>query len=595
LVLTWHRLRERGGRNMAPSSALATQLRRLSRLATVVPLGVAMDALGAGQTLPPRAVALTFEDGYRDHLEIAVPLLERLGLPATFFLTPSLLSGSTRPPTAPDEPAPFLDWNGARQLVHSGFSIGSRAIGDAILGEEPNEQLHELVTSRRQLEEKLDVPVRLLAYPEGPAAIYDLDLFQAVRQAGYTYAFTTHPGMVCRTTPAYAAPRLTVPRRWPLGTTRPSVTPPSRPRARGTRPPTGVAFGRQDRLPPVLLETVRLEEVAEDLSRLALRTRNVFATWEWLSTWWGHFGTGHRALVTACRSADGRIIGVVPFYLWSSWRPRVLRFIGHGAGDQLGPVHAVEDAAAVGGAMRRALERLRWDIFLGDQLPASALWSSFLGAKVLLREGSPVLRAPGDGWDGYLARRSSNFRQQLGRRERRLAREHRLNFRLIQEAKELPDALDALFRLHALRWPEGSAFRAKEAFHREVAAIGLTRGWTRLWLLELDGKAVAAWYGLRFAGTESYYQAGRDPAWDHRSVGFVLLAHSIRSAFQDGMDEYRFLRGHEAYKYRFADEDAGLETIALTRGPAATVALSAVRHAYPIVKGRIGRLRWRLV
>src|SRR4029453_2241837 len=101
-----------------------------------------------------------------------------------------------------------------------------------------------------------------------------------------------------------------------------------------------------------------------------------------------------------------------------------------------------------------------------------------------------------------------------------------------RQASELPSALDILFRLHALRWPEGSAFQAKEAFHREGAAIGLDHGWTRLWLLELDGEAVAAWYGLRFAGTESYYQAGRDPAWDHRSVGFVLLAHTIRSAFE---------------------------------------------------------------
>jgi CelD/BcsL family acetyltransferase involved in cellulose biosynthesis len=347
--------------------------------------------------------------------------------------------------------------------------------------------------------------------------------------------------------------------------------------------------------PGVRLEAVRLEDVAEDLSTLAFRARNIFATWEWMSTWWRHFGTGHQALVTACRSADDRVIGILPFYLWASRPLRILRFIGHGAGDHLGPVYAMQDEESVAHAARRMLERLRWDIFLGDQLPAPALWSSILGAKVLLREGNPVLRAPADGWDGFLAGRSSNLRQQLRRRERRLAREHRLTFRLVQNAAELPTALDALFRLHALRWSNGSAFQAREAFHREFAALGFERGWTRIWLLELDGEAVAAWYGLRFAGAESYYQAGRDPAWDHRSVGFVLLAHSIRSALQDGIEEYRFLRGHEAYKYRFAEEDSGLETIALTQGPLAHLALSAARRAYPLVKDRIGRLRWRLL
>jgi CelD/BcsL family acetyltransferase involved in cellulose biosynthesis/peptidoglycan/xylan/chitin deacetylase (PgdA/CDA1 family) len=587
LVLIWGSL-EGGGRAAARSPAVATQLRYLRRFATVVPLGPAMEALGAGRALPPRAVALTFDDGYKDHLEIAAPLLQEFGLPATFFLAPALLSE-----TGSREGAPFLDWNGARRLVRSGFSFGVRSTGHPIPQAEPvDQQLQDLATARRQLQEKLDVPVRLLAYPKGVAATRDLQLLHAIRHAGYSHAFTTRPGTVRRSTPAYAAPRVAVPRRWVPGVR----TPPSaRPAARELRPRPSMAGPRRDRLAPIRLETVPLEEVAEDLSRLALQTRNVFATGEWLSIWWRHFGTGHRALVTACRSADGRVIGVLPLYLWSSRPLRILRFIGHGAGDQLGPVYAAEDAAAVAEAMRRTLERLRWDIFMGDQLPASALWSSFLGAKVLLREGNPVLRARGDGWDGFLARRSSNFRQQLRRRQRRLAQEHRLAFRLVQDADELPDALDTLFRLHALRWPDGSAFQAKEAFHREVAAVGLARGWTRLWLLELDGEAVAAWYGLRFAETESYYQAGRDPAWDPRSVGFVLLAHSIRSAFNDGMQEYRFLRGQEAYKYRFAEEDAGLETIALTRGPAAGVALSAVRHAYPIVKGRLGQLRWKLV
>ena len=55
----------------------------------------------------------------------------------------------------------------------------------------------------------------------------------------------------------------------------------------------------------------------------------------------------------------------------------------------------------------------------------------------------------------------------------------------------------------------------------------LERGWLRLWVLEADGKAVAAWYGFRFAQIDWYYQSGRDPDWERQSVGFVLLAHTI--------------------------------------------------------------------
>jgi CelD/BcsL family acetyltransferase involved in cellulose biosynthesis len=347
---------------------------------------------------------------------------------------------------------------------------------------------------------------------------------------------------------------------------------------------------------PVGLEVEELETLRQEWTPLALRSGNIFATYEWASIWWRHFGDGHRPLVTTCRAGDGTLVGILPFYLWSVGPLRVLRFIGHGAGDQLGPIHAPEDFAPVARATQQALAWMRWDVFVAEHLPGNASWNGVLRGKVLARDGSPVLRNPDGGWRAFLAGRSSNLRQQVGRRERNLARHHEVAFRLVQDAEALPAALDTLFHLHSLRWSDGSSgFTPRADFHRAFAAAALERGWLRLWLLDLDGQTVAAWYGLRFAGVECYYQAGRDPTWDHRSVGFVLLAHSIREAFEDGMAEYRFLHGRDAYKYRFADEDAGVETIALTRGMVARAMLSAARFAYPYVKDSIGRLRWKLV
>jgi peptidoglycan/xylan/chitin deacetylase (PgdA/CDA1 family) len=73
------------------------QFRTLRRVANVVPLQTAIADLAAGRPLPPRAVAVTFDDGYRDNLTLAVPMLEALGLPATFFLVPGLLSNAVMP------------------------------------------------------------------------------------------------------------------------------------------------------------------------------------------------------------------------------------------------------------------------------------------------------------------------------------------------------------------------------------------------------------------------------------------------------------------------------------------------------------------
>ena len=67
---------------------------RLRRWANVVPLRPALDNLASGRPLPPRAAALTFDDGYLDNATLAGPVLAAAGLPATFFLVPGFLDGA---------------------------------------------------------------------------------------------------------------------------------------------------------------------------------------------------------------------------------------------------------------------------------------------------------------------------------------------------------------------------------------------------------------------------------------------------------------------------------------------------------------------
>ena len=671
LIVAWHNVERTWHYPAAPGAGaegFERQLRRLAEVGTVVPLAPALRSLATGQPLPPRAIALTFDDGYRDNLEVGVPVLERLGLPATFFLVPGILDGTVRPwwetvawavttsgkatvgwdgqelpvrgrdgPRSlgrltehlkrldqaararavaelverlepggePDLGGLFLDWDGARELLRRGFAVGAHSMDHAILAREsPKAQLQDLVESRRRLETELDVGVDLLAYPNGSRADYDAVTVDAARRAGYSHALTARSGWNSPATPIFEVRRVVLePHRGftALGAQRVTAkatavarTAVARARRRPARP-ASLPAGTSRSSAEGRLHLVGLDDLAEEWTALAAGGGNVFATHEWASCWWRHHGGDRRPLVTACRAGDGRLLAVLPLYLWAARPLRILRFIGHGAGDQLGPVHAQGDRGAVEPLVRQALGSLGWDLFVGEQLPARALWSGALEAGVIRREGSPVLAAPAGGWPEYLAGRSANFRQQLGRKERNLARRHRVELRLVTEPERLPEAMDRLFELHALRWGgDGSAFLPRAPFHRDFAAVALGRGWLRLWLLELDGRPAAAWYGFRFGGVEHYYQSGRDPAFDHLSAAFVLLAHTIRAAFDDGVTEYRFGRGQDPYKYRFTDTDPGLETIAATRGPVAAAALLAARRAYPLAKRRMGRLRWEL-
>jgi len=322
------------------------------------------------------------------------------------------------------------------------------------------------------------------------------------------------------------------------------------------------------------------EDVQESWSRLAHESRNVFWTSEWAETWWRRYGLGERPLLVACRNAD-ETTALLPLYVWSRRPVKVARFIGHGPADQLGPICGPSGRAAAAVALRHLAEEVSIDVVLAELLPGDERWSEALGQRPLRVEATPTISLAG-GWNAYLERRSANVRQQIRRRERQLRRRHELRFRLAS-TQTLEEDLTLMFALHRARWSaDGSAFLRFEGFHRELAPLALERGWLRLWLLELDDRAVAAWYGFRFAGVESYYQAGRDPSLRDASVGLVLLAHSIREAAEDGMSEYRLLRGDERFKQRLADGDPGVETFALARGgirgtAARSVAAAALR------------------
>src|SRR4051812_47803822 len=319
-----------------------------------------------------------------------------------------------------------------------------------------------------------------------------------------------------------------------------------------------------------------LEAVREEWQALGERSGNLFATWEWARAWWPHFGQG-TPLLAVNRDNEGAATALVPLELRRRGPLRVARFVGHGPADELGPIGAMDALVELQG------ER-HWDVLLAERLPPGA-GAEKLDGRTLLREPSPIVEAPDGGFEGFLAGRSRNFRSQVRRKEKKLL-ERGLTYRLSDDPERLEADMRTLAELHEARWgAEGSgALRGpRAAFHLDFARAALERGWLRLWLAEVDGRAVAAWYGFRFAESEWYYQSGRDPDWDEDSVGLVLLAHTIREAFDDGLRTYRLLRGGESYKDRFATSDPGLETVVAGRGALGSM---AERSASPALRLR---------
>jgi CelD/BcsL family acetyltransferase involved in cellulose biosynthesis len=270
----------------------------------------------------------------------------------------------------------------------------------------------------------------------------------------------------------------------------------------------------------------------------------------------------------------------LPLVLVAGRYVRKLRFAGFGAANELGPVCAPADRDEAAAALRRVLAETRptWDLFVGEYLPGDG-WEDRLGAQRVSVESSPVIRLLPGGWEEYLASRSASFRQELRRKERRLA-EQGFRFRTVQQEAELGPALDTLFALNRLRWGSEASpwFAGFEAFHREFAAVALERGWLRLRLVENDEGAIAVNHSFRFGAAEWGYQIGRDPADRTSSAGPILFAHSVREAIAEGATTFNLGPGRQSYKARLATEDPGLETVAVVRSIRGRAALLALRR-----------------
>ena len=326
-----------------------------------------------------------------------------------------------------------------------------------------------------------------------------------------------------------------------------------------------------------------LEDARSEWGPLAEACGNPFSTYEFASAWWRAHGAGRELALFRVRGAGGRTAALLPLYRADRGPARLLRFLGHGPADRLGPVCAPGDAALAAEGLRRvaAGQLGARGLLLAERLPGESGVAPLLGGRELRREASPVLPMSGRSWDEWLEGRTKKLRQQIRYQERRLVKDHALAFRMTTDAATLESDLDDLLRLHGLRWGEesGAFDGAREQLHRDFARGLFERGALRLWFAEVEGQAAAAWYGFRFGGADWYYQGGRDPAWDKRSVGAVLVAHTMRCAFEDGMREYHFGLGDEPYKDRFAEADHELFTVAVGRSWLATLAGAAMGAA----------------
>src|ERR1700688_1678112 len=201
-VLMYHKVNDLPNNRMSmPVERFDEQMAQLREFGyRVVDLDAVLAHYGRGEPLPDGAVLITFDDGYRDNLLNAAPVLAKHGYPAVQFV-PIAYVGDTQP--LPHERYlaahgvhnPTVDWDEIRELERYGVRIESHGISHKPLAElEIDEAAREIAISKLELERRLGRSVRAFSYVKGSEADYKPVHPSLVKQAGYDIAFTAVSG-----------------------------------------------------------------------------------------------------------------------------------------------------------------------------------------------------------------------------------------------------------------------------------------------------------------------------------------------------------------------------------------------------------------
>jgi CelD/BcsL family acetyltransferase involved in cellulose biosynthesis len=337
---------------------------------------------------------------------------------------------------------------------------------------------------------------------------------------------------------------------------------------------------------------------------------SVFLTYEWALSWWKVFGGRFEPLLIRVADADGRTVGIAPFYLQ---RPRIagpvrLRRLGL-IGDlivgseYLGLIARPGTEAEVARTAVTHLTALgvRWDVAqligLVEGDPAGEALEVELAAGMTRTrtevQSCAMIHLPRD-FETYLGTLGSKFRQSYRQRANKLHRTFgdKVRFFTTSTQEELPGHLDRMFEMHQRHWTSqgfsGSFFDVRfRDFYQEVGSRLLAAGRLRFWHLEIDGVIRASQFGFAHDGVVHSLQEAYDS--DFRApgiggLGVILRAAALKASIEEGMRGYDFLEGEQDFKTRWGTRSHQIRRVHLgapgARGWAAWMATIGANDAW---------------
>lgn len=207
-VLMYHRVdKASSDRNTVPLDKFIWQMRYLHEHGyTTISVRQLQRHMAGQAALPEKPVVLTFDDGYMDNYEYALPVLQKYDLTASVFVVAGWVGRECGWRKEDKRTVRLMNWQQLKEWQNAGNEVGAHTLQHPHLSQLSETTIREeLAGSKQLLEEKLQTEISILCYPYGD---FDRRVQQIARQVGFSAALAIFDGVSLGADDCYAIPRL---------------------------------------------------------------------------------------------------------------------------------------------------------------------------------------------------------------------------------------------------------------------------------------------------------------------------------------------------------------------------------------------------
>lgn len=308
-------------------------------------------------------------------------------------------------------------------------------------------------------------------------------------------------------------------------------------------------------------------------------TSNPFLTATWQKLWWSHWHENRHLRILALYLENGALCGIAPLCSEHTAEERRLMLLGSPElCDYLDFIvmPGFEEcffANLISHVLAKPFRGVTLTLrSLQHHSPTLSFFKKLHRAQdvpleIALEDTAPRLDLPPD-FESYLRSLPVNDRHEIRRKKRRADREGTLSFVSIDDPSRIMIKLPRFLDLFRSSGGTKQVFLTpqRERFFIALAEEFSRKGWLELGELSFNSSAIAYLLSFNYNGTLYLYNAVYDNRYARLSPGIMAITLCLENAIGRGIKRFEFLRGNEAYKYRFGARDHHIYTLTYHHG-----------------------------